>query len=276
MNSTEEGGSLSGKQVLPFYIVCDESASMSLNGGIDAINSALPELHEMIASNPLVNDKARIALVAFADDAEVLLPLSAAADVEDMPGVMPKGATNYGSAFRLLKTQIATDIATFTADGFRVLRPAVFFISDGEPTDLDWRTYHADLVDKNSNPHAPIIFAFGVGGASPGDMRDIGNPPDDRLGPFGSGVPARKPKPSSGGGLSAAAAMQEPREGFGAAFITQQGIDPGEALREIIASLTHSIVASTTDPTRSNPGLVIPPTPKGSVPLSATDEGAGR
>ena len=112
MSSIHEDDSISGEQVLPFYIVCDESASMSSNGGIDAINSALPELHEKIASNPLVNDKARIALIAFSDDAEVLLPLSAAADVEDMPGVMPKGATNYGSAFRLLKTQIATDIAT--------------------------------------------------------------------------------------------------------------------------------------------------------------------
>ena len=147
MSSIHEEGSQSGEQVLPFYIVCDESASMSSNGGIDAINSALPELHEKIASNPLVNDKARIALIAFSDDAEVLLPLSAAADVEDMPGVMPKGATSYGSAFRLLKTQIATDIATFNADGFKVLRPAVFFISDGGPTDSDWQTHHVDLVD---------------------------------------------------------------------------------------------------------------------------------
>ncbi|SVD90314.1 uncharacterized protein METZ01_LOCUS443168, partial [marine metagenome] len=87
MNSTEEGGSLSGEQVLPFYIVCDESASMDHNGGIDAINAALPELHLSIASNPLVNDKARISLIAFSDDAEVLVPLARACDIDQMPGM---------------------------------------------------------------------------------------------------------------------------------------------------------------------------------------------
>ena len=35
----------SGNAVLPFYILCDESGSMDANGGIDAINSGLPELH---------------------------------------------------------------------------------------------------------------------------------------------------------------------------------------------------------------------------------------
>ena len=205
MSSIHENDALSGEQVLPFYIVCDESASMSLNGGIDAINSALPELHEKIASNPLVNDKARIALIAFSDDAEVLLPLSAAADVEDMPGVMPKGATSYGSAFRLLKTQIAADIATFTGDGFKVLRPAVFFISDGDPTDHDWQTHHADLVDKNSNPHAPHIIAYGVDSADEVIIKEVATI---------------------------------------AGFVAMQGVNPAGALTEIISSLTHTIVRS--------------------------------
>jgi uncharacterized protein YegL len=38
-----------GENILPFYLVCDESGSMEGIGGIDAINSGLPELHSTIA-----------------------------------------------------------------------------------------------------------------------------------------------------------------------------------------------------------------------------------
>ena len=210
MNTIDVEQTGEGERVLPFYIVCDESASMAYNGGINAINKALPELHESVASNPLVNDKARIGLISFSDDAEVLLQVSALADVEDMPGVMEKGATSYGSAFRLLKKQIKEDIATLRADGFRVQRPAVFFISDGEPTDSDWQTYHAELIDKNSNPHAPNIIAFGVDSADPDTIRRV-------------------------------ATVR--------GFIAETGIDPATALTEIIGSLTDTIVASSSSAT---------------------------
>ena len=52
-----------GNAVLPFYILCDESGSMDANGGIDAVNRGLPELHATIAGDPLVADKCRIGLI---------------------------------------------------------------------------------------------------------------------------------------------------------------------------------------------------------------------
>ena len=103
MTTTDESGLPTGEKVLPFYIVCDESASMHDNGGIDAINQSLPELHATISADPLVNDKTRIALIAFSSTAEVLVPLAAAADIGEMPGVDAAGATDYGSVFQLLK-----------------------------------------------------------------------------------------------------------------------------------------------------------------------------
>ena len=39
-------------QVLPFYLVCDESYSMS-GQPLDAINASLPEIHSEIGSNPV-------------------------------------------------------------------------------------------------------------------------------------------------------------------------------------------------------------------------------
>jgi len=74
-----------GNTVLPFYILCDESASMDANGGIDAVSQFLPQIHAEISSDPLVSDKCRIGLITFSDIAEELLP-----SVEDKLTRFPK------------------------------------------------------------------------------------------------------------------------------------------------------------------------------------------
>ena len=223
--TTEETPMPTGEQILPFYIVCDESASMAYNGGIDAINEGLPDLHSAIAADPLVSDKSRIGLIAFSDDAEVVVPLARASDIEQMPGMMEKGATNYGAAFECLQTTIAQDVSLLRNDGYQVFRPAVFFITDGEPTDTGWEAAHAALTDKSSNSNAPNIIAFGVDGSEPSTIGRV-------------------------------ATIK------GAAFIADRGINPGAALKEIMRSLTQSIVSSTG---AAKPQLVVPPPPDGTI-----------
>ena len=159
--------------VLPVYIVCDESASMETNGGIDGVNRGLPELHATIAGDPLVSDKCRIGLITFSDIAEELLPLTNLSDVHPMPGLMEKPMSNYGEAFNLLRVVISRDIANMKSQGIQVYRPSVFFITDGDPTD-DWEANHHALTDKNVNPQAPNIIACGVAGANPVVMEKIG------------------------------------------------------------------------------------------------------
>ena len=159
--------------VLPVYIVCDESASMETNGGIDGVNRGLPELHATIAGDPLASDKYRIGLITFSDIAEELLPLTNLSDVHPMPGLMEKPMSNYGEAFNLLRVVISRDIANMKSQGIQVYRPSVFFITDGDPTD-DWEANHHALTDKNVNPQAPNIIACGVAGANPVVMEKIG------------------------------------------------------------------------------------------------------
>ena len=130
-----------GFQVVPFYIVCDESQSME-GPKLDACNKALPEIHKAIATDPIVNDKVRIGVISFSDTAEVLLPLSKMTDVVDFPGLVVKGGTNYGNAFSCLKSTLQSEISALKASGDRVNRPIVFFISDGEPTDTNWPVQH--------------------------------------------------------------------------------------------------------------------------------------
>ena len=165
-----------GEQILPFYIVCDESGSMEPIGGIAAINQALPDLHAEIASNPLVADKCRIGLITFSDTAEELMSLTKLSDVVAMPGMQARGVTNYGSVFDLLKQVIVRDIANLKSQGFEVFRPAVFFITDGEPTDDPaWENSYRSLMDKATFRQYPNIIAFGVHGANASVIGEVGS-----------------------------------------------------------------------------------------------------
>lgn len=162
---------ITGQELLLFYIVCDESGSMGENGGIEQVNAALPELHATLAADPLVVDKSRLCIIAFSDEAEVILPLCRVSDIELMPGVKESGATSYGSAFALLRSSIESDATMLTRRGYRVLRPCVFFISDGDPTD-EWRPAYEELMNSEFKPS---IVSFGVGdaGVNPSILKTV-------------------------------------------------------------------------------------------------------
>ena len=164
----------SGNAVLPFYILCDESGSMDANGGIDAINSGLPELHAAIAGDPLVSDKCRIGLLTFSDIAEELLPLSNLSDVGAMPGCAAKGLTNYGEAFNLLRVVISRDIANLKAQGLQVYRPAVFIITDGDYRELgNCKKIAAEIKDENGKLSQINIILFAPKGHRLEAIKDI-------------------------------------------------------------------------------------------------------
>jgi uncharacterized protein YegL len=192
------------QQILPFYLVCDESHSMA-GSGIDAINDSLPDLHAEISTNPMVADKTRFSMIGFADDAQVLLELSDLSDVDEMPAAEARGGTSFAAAFRLLETQIAQDVAMLKRDGHKVFRPVVFFMTDGNPLDDEeaWRAVHKSLLASDTHPE---IVAFGVG-------ENI----DEEI-------------------IKSVATFK--------AFVTDNTLSPAAALKEFAKALTNSIVAS--------------------------------
>jgi uncharacterized protein YegL len=166
---------LPGSQVLPFYIVCDESDLMEPIGGIAAMNQALPDIHAEIASNPLVSDKCLISLITFAETAEELMQLTKLSDVVAMPGLQARGASKYGPVFTLLREVIERDVENLKFYGAEVFRPTVFFMTAGEPTDdPEWEDSYRSLMDKATFRQYPNIIAFGVHGASASTIGKIG------------------------------------------------------------------------------------------------------
>lgn len=148
--------------IFPFYVVIDVSVSMQ--SYIGALNAELPALQVAVQEDPIVGDIARFGIIAFSDEAEMLLPLSDLLEVSHMPTLQPVGGTNYAAAFELLYQAIPHDVQWFKQHGMQVYRPAVFFISDGQPTVGGWEQWHAALTGPQF-PLRPNIVAFGFGQA---------------------------------------------------------------------------------------------------------------
>ena len=165
------GRSEGGLQVLPFYIVCDESSSMA-GASIDAVNDGIVELFDAISADPIIDAKVRVGIIAFNDSARVLFPLTQLSDVTQIPECVASGSTSYANVFSLLKTQLESDVASLQQQ-FNVHRPCVFFMSDGAPNSNDnWRDALNKLVDP-SFKFSPNIVSFGVEGADKSVIADV-------------------------------------------------------------------------------------------------------
>lgn len=152
---------------LAFYIVVDVSYSMRESGALDAASMLLPQVHEAVIKEPIIADVVRLGMIDFSDDARVQVRLSDLRDVTTFPQLAERGGTSYAAAFRHLRQEIERDIKQLKADNFRVYRPVVFFITDGQPTDGDaeLRAAFGELTDP-SFKYRPNVIPFGVGDAT--------------------------------------------------------------------------------------------------------------
>jgi uncharacterized protein YegL len=153
--------------VLAFYVVVDVSQSMEFSGAIDTANEILPKVADAIDGSPMLADIVRFGAMDFSDDARVVLRLGDLRNVPTLPKFTVRGRTSYAAAFRLLRKEIDRDLVQLHSDNFRVYRPAVFMITDGEPTDDDREltTAYEELTDPEFKPR-PNILMFGVGAAT--------------------------------------------------------------------------------------------------------------
>jgi uncharacterized protein YegL len=165
--------------LLPFYLVVDVSFSMK-GAKLDQANQILPEIADALAENPILHDKVRFGLIAFSDDAEVVLPLCDLSKQASLPGLSIRNGTNFGAAFRLLRTQLEHDVHQLRDDGYQVHRPAVFFLSDGEPGD-DWHPDFRALTEYNKETKVgfaryPVVVPLGVEDADRATMEQLVHP----------------------------------------------------------------------------------------------------
>lgn len=147
---------------LAFYLLVDVSYSMD-GAPLQAVNQILPEVIDAIEESPTLGDVVRFGALDFADDAQTVLPLGDLRNVQNIPVFAARGGTSYAAAFRQLKKDIERDMPQMKADGYKTYRPAVFFITDGAPTDNqgDLQAAFAELTDPTFKAR-PNIIPFGV------------------------------------------------------------------------------------------------------------------
>ena len=213
--------------VLPFYLLCDVSYSMEPD--IAALNSALFRFRDALSMEPVLSDKVRFSVIDFSDDARVVVPLSDFADAP-LPSVplQVRGGTSYGEAFRTLKRTIDADIAGADPQ-FRFFRPAVFFLTDGYPTDPgEWEQAFAELTafdptTGRGNKRYPLFVPFGFGQADPAVLSRLVHP-----------------------------------QGRSAMFLAREGVSPEAAIERMTRGMLASMLQSGRSATQAKPAHVLP------------------
>ncbi|MCH0564488.1 MULTISPECIES: hypothetical protein [unclassified Streptomyces] len=151
-------------QLLPVYVLADESGSMASYVG--DLNEGMKSLHVALLGEPMAAAKVRFSVLGFSNSVVEHLVLADLRSENELPRLSAGGGTNYDAAFAALLERIPQDVQTLKAQGYKVLRPAVFFLSDGQPTcGEEWRQTHGRLIDRKVTGAAPNVIAFGIGGA---------------------------------------------------------------------------------------------------------------
>lgn len=194
---------------LPTYIVIDTSYSMSPLEAL--LNKTLEYLYDELIMSPRISDFAHVSLISFNTQAHLVLPMIDVQDITSLPQLKCTGVTNFTAAFQLVRSCIERDVPALDAAGKAVLRPVVFVLTDGQPTDAEghltdtWRADYDRLVDQQWS-RRPNVVPFGFGTATASVIKDMST-----------------------------------IDGF--AFLAEDSPD-GEALRRVFTTLLNTLVAS--------------------------------
>ncbi len=207
--------------LLPVYVLADESGSMGYY--VQELNAGLESLCETLAAEPMIAAKVRLCVIGFASSVAVRLPLSDLRTTGALPQLNTGGSTNYQAAFQDLLSRIPADVSALKRDGYLIHRPAVFFLSDGQPDNGGWLRPHQLLTNRTSTPAAPNIIACGVGSQiQKQTIRQVAT-----------------------------------QEAF--AFVSVTGADIGVSIARFFTALTSSVVQSGQSLNSASPQLVVEP-----------------
>jgi uncharacterized protein YegL len=165
--------------LLPVYVLADESYSMLKH--LAELNAGLVALYESLRAEPMIAAKVRLAVLGFAEDVQMRMGLTDVRAERMLPQLAIRGGTSYAAAFGDLLRRVPQDVAALKRDGYQVHRPAVFFLSDGQPTDAvadSWKVPHHDLVDRSVTASAPNIIACGIGEAQARTILEVATNPN--------------------------------------------------------------------------------------------------
>ncbi len=158
------------------YVPLDLSLSMSPYLGL--VRQAFDDdLLGALRDEPLTAEVAQVGFVGFNDDAFTLAAPARIADPQvGVPELVTGGThTNFSPPFVHVRDEIEREVSERKANGERLRRPSVWFITDGcHNGPDDWQAARDALVDPTWAYH-PNLFAIGIGDADRDQIARIPN-----------------------------------------------------------------------------------------------------
>jgi len=115
-----------------FYLMVDVSGSTVRRGFLAGVTRALPAV-----VGEIVQAESRLAVLTYATEAAVLIPMTRVSDLDVLPAPVAGGLSSLVAGFDLLADVAGQDRAVLTADGLPAPRPTVLVVADDLPTDRD-------------------------------------------------------------------------------------------------------------------------------------------
>lgn len=172
--------SLTREQVImPFYIICDVSYSMAPD--ISALNQAVKDLVDAIAADPIVDDMTMLSIISFSNGGTVEAALAAPSELQ-VPTLTAGGGTDYSAAWEAYHKAFEADKQRLKAQGNKVFRPCVFFLTDGQPNSREAgratfkRLLAWEAETQTGNKAYPYVCSFGFRDATTESISEIAYP----------------------------------------------------------------------------------------------------
>ncbi|PSL13089.1 uncharacterized protein YegL [Marinobacterium halophilum] len=162
---------------LPVIVLADTSGSMSIDGKIEALNQGLKEMLSSFASESRLRAEIQVSVISFGgDQAEMILPLTPAHQIEGMKELEAAGPTPLGSALKIANS-LVEDKERIPS---RSYKPVLVLISDGYPTD-EWQGPFERFANGERAQKA-TRFAMAIGSdADESMLADFANDPEAPL-----------------------------------------------------------------------------------------------
>lgn len=150
---------------LPIIVLADTSASMSVEGKIEALNKGLKDMIRSLAGESRLRAEIQVSVITFGgNQAAVNLPLTPAHQLTGFTPLTAEGMTPLGGALTLLFDMIEDKDCIPS----RAYKPVIILVSDGYPND-EWQGPFRRL-DKGERSSKATRFAMAIGADADEDM----------------------------------------------------------------------------------------------------------
>lgn len=154
---------MSPKQLIPVFILCDESQHVSDSALASAIES-LKVFHKEVVANSEIEIQTRLSIFGFSTTCEEITPLAKASEIKELLGFQSGGNCFFGYAVESMAKVIGSAVVSLKSlhsdSGTKLLRPILILLLGSNPAD-EWITKFENLLDRSVYP-APSTFIYAL------------------------------------------------------------------------------------------------------------------